>query len=116
MKNHEITLPLLNEVIESGIESFDIRDNTIYYTSRSFLSTKEMNLDTFCFRCKEWAFRQEIHWEIESRWIANNTGGYDALPLGYACVLFDDMPYIELKAPTEQQAIIKATLWILENK
>lgn len=105
---HQITLPLLNEVIESGIESFDVRDNTIYYTLRSCLGHKEMNLDTFCFRCIKW-----INKKINTILAFQHTKLKDLDYWTLATSLEDAPSQYEV---TPQSTIICLALWVLENK
>lgn len=115
-----ISKELLSKVLDCEISYIiDILDvfSRIEYgiIENDLVECKKINQYEFMYKCKEWAFKQKIHFEIESRIIANDIGGYNALPLGYACVLFDNMPYFETKEETETKAVIKACEWILNN-
>lgn len=118
--NNIISKELLEEVLDKKLHLEHLwelnKNNEFLYYEGENGDGKHINIYELAYKCKEWALQQKPYYEIESRIVANNTGGYDSLPVAYACVIFDDMPLREIKAPTEPEAIFKACQWILENK
>ena len=114
MKDLKISKELISEVLDMPKESIvDIYTDGNYLLIRKINSRiEEHNIYEFAFKCKEWAFKQG--YELFSRILSN-----DHQHIGN-CVVYrvEADPEESLKImneKTEQEAILKACEWILEQ-
>ena len=74
-------------------------------------------LDTFFFKCKEWAWSKAVHVNI-----VRNESGFKAVLEHRFGMDFDGLlesyaeEVVQCMNPSEQQAVFNACQWILENK
>ena len=73
-------------------------------------------LDSFFFKCKEWAYKNS--WEISSGTISSNNGECDYIADVYPRYAKDTKEYMDnpsFDSTSEQQAVFDATSWVLEQ-
>lgn len=119
-KNYEerlqelITVELLSEVLGGKVISFDIPRYKNEILIQFFGYDDVLNIDTFCFKCKELPYKYGYH--IVSKYCSD----YNNKIMGTSFLEYERTSKPVKDAPlfignTEQEAIIKATLWAKDN-
>lgn len=103
-----LSVELLSEVLGFEIIKIeDIKQNKIYYISKTFLPGERINIDTFCFKCIDYCKENKVLLDIEQCIDEIND------------IYFSKVAFNLLKPPmiekTHQEAIIKATNYIIKE-
>lgn len=110
--NYKISKELFEDVMEYKCEFIDIRTNIIVAFSKN--SALDMiHIDSFFFKCKEWAFKNGYELLSSSKFKGKQLDGLCQIYLN--AVVMNRFKQLII-SDSEQQAVFDAAQWILENK